>query len=83
MEKNKDWEEQEGTSLAYTTNDFFHSTTSMHGEDLTSHLDILLHKKWMASKAAGAFIYSVDDVETKILPGKYGIVSQVSFRDKE
>lgn len=74
-------EEETETRLTYTSKDFFLSTTSMHGEDLTSQLDILLLRKWMAAKAAGAFIYSVDNVETKILPGKYGIVSQVCLRD--
>lgn len=73
-------EEEMEIHLTYTTKDFFLSTTSVHGEDLTSQLDILLSRKWMAAKAAGAFIYSVDNVETKILPGKYGIVSQVSLK---
>lgn len=75
-------EEETETRLTYTTKDFFLSTTSMHGEDLTSRLDILLPRKWMAAKVAGAFIYSVDNVETKILPGKYGIVSQINVNRK-
>lgn len=78
MENNTAAEEQvKETSFPYTANDFFHSSTTVHGEDLTSHFDVLFLRKWMAAKAAGAFIYSVDDVETKILPGKYGIVTQV------
>ncbi len=74
-------EQEKETFLTYTSQDFFYTTTSEHGEDLASHLDILLPRKWLASKADGAFIYSVDDVETKILPGKYGIVTQVCFRN--
>lgn len=77
----KEEDKEKEASLAYTSDDFFYSVTRMHGEDYTSHIDIMLLRKWMASKAAGAFIYSVDDVETKILPGKYGIVSQVCMRD--
>lgn len=65
------------TCLTYSTQDFLYSTPSVHGEDLASPLDTLLLREWMAAKAAGAFNYSVDDVDTKILPGRYGIVAQV------
>ncbi|KAK8405404.1 hypothetical protein O3P69_001743 [Scylla paramamosain] len=36
----------------------------------------------MAAKAAGAFNYSVEGVDTKILPGRYGIVAQVNVNRK-
>ena len=68
------------TCLTFTEKDFFHSTPSVHGEDLASLLDTLLLKEWMSAKASGAFNYSVEDVDTKILPGSYGIVAQVSVR---
>lgn len=81
MENDASRKEKKETLLTYTASDFFHSTTSLHGEDLTSPFDVLLLKRWTAAKDAGAFIYSVDDVETKIIPGKYGIVSQVHHRE--
>ncbi|XP_063881355.1 GDP-D-glucose phosphorylase 1-like [Scylla paramamosain] len=68
--------------LTYSEKDFLHSTSSGHGEELASSLDTLLLKEWMAAKAAGAFNYSVEGVDTKILPGRYGIVAQVNVNRK-
>ncbi|MPC66805.1 GDP-D-glucose phosphorylase 1 [Portunus trituberculatus] len=69
-------------SFSYSEKDFLFSTSSRHGEELASSLDTCLLKEWVAAKAAGAFNYSVEDVETKILPGRYGIVAQININRK-
>ncbi|KAG0728781.1 GDP-D-glucose phosphorylase 1 [Chionoecetes opilio] len=70
------------TCFTYTKENFLHSTPSVHGQDFESPLDTLLLKKWMAAKAAGAFNYSVENIDTKILPGQYGLVAQVNVNRK-
>lgn len=61
----------------YKKEDFILSTTNKHGQSEKSEFDCLLLNQWDAAMGAGVFKYSVEGVETKVLPGKYHIVVQV------
>lgn len=61
----------------YSEKDYILSTTSIHGQSEKSEFDRLLLSQWDAAMGAGVFKYSVEGVETKVLPGKYHIVVQV------
>lgn len=61
----------------YSKQDFNLSTTSKHGQLEKSEFDCRLLSQWDAAMGAGVFKYSVEGVETKVVPGKYHIVVQV------
>ncbi|CAL4060227.1 unnamed protein product, partial [Meganyctiphanes norvegica] len=64
----------------YSSNEFQFSVESKHGYEIKSSFDEALQGTWDAAKDKGAFNYLVDNVETKILPGKYNIVAQLNVR---
>nr|XP_045608952.1 GDP-D-glucose phosphorylase 1-like isoform X1 [Procambarus clarkii] len=66
----------------YSNKDFIYTTSSEHGLDKMSPFDSLLLKKWEAARDAALFNYQVDDVETKIIPGKYKLVAQMNANRK-
>ncbi|XP_042209346.1 GDP-D-glucose phosphorylase 1-like isoform X2 [Homarus americanus] len=68
--------------LQYSNNDFVYSTCSEHGQVLRSAFDSLLLEKWKVAKEADLFNYQVDDVETKILPGRFEFVAQMNANRK-
>lgn len=45
----------------------------------TSRIDREVWRRWEAVHAAGDLNYHVTDVVTQVLPGKYGLVTQVSI----
>lgn len=65
----------------YSNKDFLYTTSSEHGQNLMSTFDSMLLEKWETARDAGIFLYQVDDVETKILPGKFKLVVQVSYEN--
>ncbi|KAK8754541.1 hypothetical protein OTU49_016660 [Cherax quadricarinatus] len=66
----------------YSNSDFVYNTSSDHGQDMMSAFDSLLLEKWKAADDASLFNYKVDDVETKLLAGKYKFVVQMNANRK-
>ncbi|XP_027235407.2 GDP-D-glucose phosphorylase 1 isoform X2 [Penaeus vannamei] len=64
--------------LLYTKDDFTYNTSNSHKQEVSSGFDTLLKRGWEAAMEAGIFNYKVDNVETKIIPGKYHIVAQMN-----
>ncbi|KAK3866074.1 hypothetical protein Pcinc_028365 [Petrolisthes cinctipes] len=67
-----------GDPFIFSKQDLYSSTTSKHGQTETSAFDHRLLNQWDAAMSAGVFKYSLEGVETKVLPGKYHIVIQMN-----
>lgn len=63
-------------SIAYDVSDF--SVTTEEGQK--SKFDKLLETLWDSRMVEGIFRYELGDLETRILPGKYGFVAQLNVK---
>lgn len=71
--------EADSKKLTYSRKDFHFSISNKHGQPKKSEFDVQFLRMWNMAMSAEVFRYSVDGVETKVLPGKYNIVTQVCF----
>ncbi|XP_066980394.1 GDP-D-glucose phosphorylase 1-like isoform X1 [Macrobrachium rosenbergii] len=62
----------------YSSADFAYTASSCHSNGKKSSFDSILTTKWEEASDAGVFNYKTDDVQTKIVPGKYNIVTQLN-----
>lgn len=71
--------EADSKKLTYSCKDFHFSISNKHGQPNKSEFDVQFLRMWNMAVSAEVFRYSVDGVETKVLPGKYNLVTQVCF----
>lgn len=58
--------------------DFIYEVAVKGNEDSLSHFDRVVRERWTAAVDAGLCRYRLGDLQTKTLPGKFGLVAQVN-----
>ncbi|KAK3874665.1 hypothetical protein Pcinc_020413 [Petrolisthes cinctipes] len=75
-------EDNAAPTHTYSQRDFHYCISIKHGQPVLSSFDCVFLKQWEVSRALGLFKYSVEGVQTKVLPGKYQIVTQMNANRK-
>ncbi|GAA6107827.1 GDP-D-glucose phosphorylase 1 [Tachysurus ichikawai] len=70
-----------GHDFSYTNKDFVYDVCRINGRtDVTSRFDVALRCGWAEKMKLGLFRYHLGDLETRVLPGECGYISQLNIQ---